>query len=77
MGEAFKLTAISIDEFREGIGMQPIENGHLHAIDTNNITLGTLDQVEKLQEEQRALALAGAQRSQEPNLEQEDDEDAN
>ena len=77
MGEAFKLTAISIDEFREGIGMQPIENGHLHAIDTNNITLETLDQVEKLQEEQRALALAGAQRSQEPNLEQEDDEDAN
>jgi len=54
-GSAFKLTAITIDELREGIGFQPIENGHLHAIDTNNITLGTLDQVQELQAEQRAL----------------------
>ena len=73
MGEAFKLTAISIDEFREGIGFQPIENGHYHAIDTNNITLGTLDQVEGLQAEQRALAIAGAQQTEKPAEEDTDE----
>lgn len=74
MGEAFKLTAISIDEFREGIGYQPIHNGHYHAIDTNNITLGTLEQVESLQEEQRAIALAGATRTEDKPKEEENDE---
>ena len=60
-GELFKLTAISIDELRAGAGFQPIENGDYHAIDTNNITLGTLDQVADLQAEQREIAKAGAQ----------------
>lgn len=58
-GELFKLTAISINELRAGADFQPIENGELHAIDTNNITLGNLDQVEELQAENREIARAG------------------
>lgn len=54
--EMFKNTAISIDELRYGaVNLPPIENGHLHAIDTNNITLGTLDQVQELQSQARQL----------------------
>lgn len=73
LGKAFSLTAISMNEFREGIGYQPIENGHYHAIDTNNITLGDLDKVEELQAEQRALAMASTQQTEKP-VEEDNDE---
>ena len=74
LGKAFSLTAISMNEFREGIGYQPIEYGHYHAIDTNNITLGALDKVEELQAENRALALASAKEPTEKPAEGNDDE---
>lgn len=62
-GELFKLTAISINELRAGADFHPIENGEYHAIDTNNITLGTLDQVGELQTEQREIARLGSQQN--------------
>lgn len=71
-GELFKLTAISINELRAGGDFEPIENGHYHAIDTNNITLGTLDKVEQLQTENRALALASTNNQQPTEAEEED-----
>ena len=53
LGEQFKLGAISINEMRKDTGWQPIDGGDVHAIDTNNITLGTLTDVPRLQEEAR------------------------
>ena len=73
LGKAFSLTAITMNEFREGIGYQPIEYGEYHAIDTNNITLGTLDQVQGLQEEQRAIALSSSQQAEKPAEEKPDE----
>lgn len=73
LGKAFSLTSISMNEFREGIGFQPIELGHYHAIDTNNITLGELSDVKEIQSEQRALALAGAKQPAKP-VEENDNE---
>jgi len=65
--ELFKHTAINIDELRYGAaGLPPIDNGHLHAIDTNNITLGTLDQVEELQREQREMNARSQQTINQP-----------
>jgi len=74
-GNLFKLTAISINELRAGADFQPIENGEYHAIDTNNITLGTLDQVEELQAENRELARQGAMNQQQSNEEDAEVED--
>lgn len=74
-GTMFKLTAISINELRAGADFAPIENGELHAIDTNNITLGTLDQVGELQAEQRELARQGAMGQQKPNNEENQEEE--
>lgn len=55
-GEMFKLTAISINELRAGAAdMPPIKDGHYHAIDTNNITLGELSSVPEMQREQREM----------------------
>lgn len=70
-GDLFKLTAISINELRAGASFQPIENGHYHAIDTNNITLGELSQVSELQAEQREIARAGAQNTNNEKPEEE------
>ena len=65
-GNLFKLTAISINELRAGADFQPIEDGHYHAIDTNNIVLGELSQVPELQR-QRAeeVSLSNQQLTQE------------
>ena len=52
-GGAFTKTAISMNEFREGIGFQPKEGGEVHALETNNITLGRLEDLEKIQAEMR------------------------
>ena len=73
LGKAFSLSAINMNEFREGIGYQSVEFGEYRAIDTNNITLGTLDQVESLQAEQRALAMAGANNQKKPVKEDENE----
>lgn len=69
-GALFKLTAISINELRAGADFQPVEHGEYHAIDTNNITLGRLDQVEELQAENREIARQGAINQQKPNDEE-------
>ena len=58
----FKTGAISMNELRKGMDREPIEGGDYHAIDTNNFTFGALTDIPKLQEEARALAMAGAQK---------------
>jgi len=74
LGEQFKLGAISINEMRKDTGWQPIEGGEVHAIDTNNITLGQLTDVPKLQEQART-AQEQAMNSVETTTEEETDVD--
>jgi len=74
LGEQFKLGAISIDEMRVDTGWQPIDGGDVHAIDTNNITLGKLTDVPELQEQAR-LAQQQAAQPQEETVEEKPDED--
>ncbi len=72
LGEQFKLGAISINEMRKDTGWQPIEGGEVHAIDTNNITLGQLTDVPKLQEQAR-IAQEQASKPTESTVEEETD----
>jgi len=54
--DLFKMGHISIDESRVMVGLQPLgpeKGGSYHAMDTNNITLGLLTDVERLQAEHR------------------------
>ena len=60
-GGTFKLGAISMNELRESLGWEEIEHGEYHAIDTNNLTFGTLADIPELQEEQRRLAEQASQ----------------
>lgn len=66
VGAEFKIGSISMNEVRKDMGREPIEGGEVHAIDTNNLTFGLLTDIPKLQEEKRALALAGSQNTNKP-----------
>ncbi len=63
-GGTFKLGSISMNELRESLGWEEIEHGEYHAIDTNNLTFGTLEDIPRLQEEQRQLAQQANQNQQ-------------
>ncbi|CAL9954660.1 portal protein [Vibrio phage 1254] len=56
-GGTFKLGAINMNELRGALGWEEIEHGEYHAIDTNNLTFGSLADIPRLQEEQRQLAM--------------------
>ena len=49
VGSKFKLGSISINELRVATGDEPIEGGDVHAIDTNNLTFGSLTDIPKFQ----------------------------
>lgn len=71
----FKTGAISMNELREGMDREAIDGGEYHAIDTNNFTFGLPTDIPKLQEEQRALAMAGTQKPEKPQDDPEDNND--
>ncbi len=76
--DLFKMGHISIDESRIMVGMPPLgseKGGDYHAMDTNNITLGRLTDVERLQAAQRErenLAALQSQTNQSPEAEEND-----
>lgn len=47
----------SLNEGREFLGLEDKDGGDVHAIDTNNLTFGRLEDISRLQEEQRALMM--------------------
>ena len=47
----FKMGAISINEMRVDMGRDPVEGGDVHAIDTNNLTMGLLTDIPTVQEQ--------------------------
>lgn len=53
-----KSGAISINEFRVDMDRDEVEGGDVHAIDTNNLTFGSLTDIPKLQEQARLDAQA-------------------
>lgn len=69
----FKTGSISMNEMREGMNRDAIEGGDYHAIDTNNFTFGLPTDIPRLQEENRALAMAGAQQTEKPAEEDNDE----
>ncbi len=48
----FKSSMITINEGRERLGLPPVDGGDKFAIDTNNHTIGNLDDIEKIQLQQ-------------------------
>ena len=56
----FKSSMITINEGRERLGLAPVEGGDVYAIDTNNHTLGRIENIEeiqKLQQEQNTTVV--------------------
>lgn len=53
VGQEIKMGLVSINEGRVDLGRHAVEGGDVHAIDTNNLTFGRLEDIPKLQEEQR------------------------
>ena len=70
--KAVKAGLVSINEGREIIDYDPADGGEVHAIDTNNLTFGSLTDIPKLQEEARAAALAGVEKPDKPEDKPED-----
>ena len=76
--DLFKMGHISIDESRIMVGIPPLgseKGGDYHAMDTNNITLGRLTDVERLQAEQRErenVTSLQSQTNQSPEAEEND-----
>jgi len=58
IGSEIKLGLISIGEGREDLGRERKEGDDVHAIDTNNLTFGTLTDIPKLQAAAQAQAAA-------------------
>lgn len=56
LGGTFKLGAISMNELRAGLGFEEKEGGDLHAIETNNLTFGTLEDIPRMQAENQRRA---------------------
>lgn len=78
-GGTFKLGAISMNEMRGVLGWEEIEHGEYHAIDTNNLTFGSLADIPRLQEEQRQLAMqpqATSPANNEPEQPKENEDEA-
>ena len=57
----FKMGSISINEMREDLDRDPVEGGDVHAIDTNNLTFGTLEDIPSFQEAAREQEVANNQ----------------
>lgn len=70
----FSTGAISHNEMRDDLGRDEVEGGDMHAIDTNNFTFGKLEDIPKLQEQNR-LAAENAANNQQTAPVAEDDED--
>lgn len=47
--EEFKHCGCTLNEMREDLGREPVEGGDVFALDTNNITLGKLEDLEEIQ----------------------------
>jgi HK97 family phage portal protein len=64
----FKSSMITINEGRERLGLPPVDGGDVFAVDTNNHTLGSIEDVQKIKPEQEP--------KQENNNEETGDENA-
>lgn len=51
--EELTVGGISLNEFRLGLGRDEIAGGDVHAIDTNNLTFGSLEDIPRLQQERQ------------------------
>ncbi len=60
----FTKMGCTLNEMREDLGREPVEGGDVFAIDTNNLTLGKLDELDEIQER-----LYGAQPQNQPQQE--------
>ena len=57
----FETASLTINENRQRNGLEPLEGGDVLAVQTNNVMLGTLEDVKAMQEERQRQAEAAAQ----------------